>query len=251
MNRKIYLALSICITIFLFTGCKYFPLQGHTPVNTAVPQSTEAPTPESAPASMSEPTEEPVATPEPTATPAPTPESTPEPVATPEPTATPAPTPKPTPEPVATPKPTPVPTPAPTPEPTPAPQVDAGDYKSQVVALINQERAAAGLGQITQNASLDAVAQIRAQEIVSSFSHTRPNGSSCFTVLEENGITFMAVGENIAAGYGTPAEVMTGWMNSEGHRANILSTSFGQVGIGYYTDPNSTYGSYWVQVFMN
>ena len=61
----------------------------------------------------------------------------------------------------------------------------------------------------------------------------------------------LKAGENIAAGYGDPASVMNGWMNSEGHRANILNGSFGQVGIGYYTDPNSGYGTYWVQIFTN
>lgn len=131
------------------------------------------------------------------------------------------------------------------------PQVNTGDYRAQVVALMNQERAAAGVGGISQNASLDAVAQIRAQEIVQSFAHTRPDGSSCFTVLDQNGIVYMTAGENIAAGYGTPADVMAGWMNSEGHRANILNGSFGQVGIGYYTDPNTPYGTYWVQIFTN
>ena len=131
------------------------------------------------------------------------------------------------------------------------PQVNTGDYRAQVVAIMNQERAAAGVGAITQNAALDAVAQIRAQEIVQSFAHTRPNGTSCFTVLDEGGIAYMTAGENIAAGYGTPADVMSGWMNSEGHRANILNGSFGQVGIGYYTDPNTAYGTYWVQIFTN
>ena len=126
-----------------------------------------------------------------------------------------------------------------------------GDYRAQVVAIMNQERAAAGVGGISQNASLDAVAQIRAQEIVQSFAHTRPNGTSCFTVLDEGGIVYMTAGENIAAGYGTPAEVMNGWMNSEGHRANILNGSFGQVGIGYYVDPSTPYGTYWVQIFTN
>ncbi len=130
-------------------------------------------------------------------------------------------------------------------------QVAQGDYKAQVVALMNQERANAGIGGISQNASLDAVAQIRAQEIAQSFSHTRPNGTSCFTVLDEGGIAYMTAGENIAAGYGDPASVMSGWMNSPGHRANILNGSFGQVGIGYYTDPNSGYGTYWVQIFTN
>lgn len=130
-------------------------------------------------------------------------------------------------------------------------QQNAGDYRAQVVVIMNQERAAKGVGPITQSSTLDALAQIRAQEIVQSFSHTRPNGTSCFTVFEENGVTYLAAGENIAAGYGTPEAVMQGWMNSEGHRANILNGSFGQVGIGYYTDPNSGYGTYWVQIFSN
>ncbi|MBQ7833926.1 MAG: CAP domain-containing protein, partial [Lachnospiraceae bacterium] len=130
-------------------------------------------------------------------------------------------------------------------------QQNNGDYRAQVVAIMNQERAANGVGPITQSSTLDALAQIRAQEIVQSFSHTRPNGTSCFTVFEENGVTYMVAGENIAAGYGTPEAVMQGWMNSEGHRATILNGSFGQVGIGYYTDSNSGYGTYWVQIFSN
>lgn len=129
-------------------------------------------------------------------------------------------------------------------------QVQA-DYRAQVVAIMNQERANAGVGGINQNSALDAVAQIRAQEIVQSFAHTRPDGSDCFTVLGQNGIAYVTAGENIAAGYGTPEEVMNGWMSSEGHRANILNGSFGQVGIGYYSDPNTSYRTYWVQVFTN
>lgn len=132
-----------------------------------------------------------------------------------------------------------------------AQQQAQGDYRAQVVALMNQERANAGIGGVSQNAALDAVAQLRAQEIVQSFSHTRPDGSSCFTALDQSGVGYMTAGENIAAGYGTPAEVMNGWMNSEGHRANILNGSFGQVGIGFYSDPNTPYGTYWVQVFTN
>jgi len=132
-----------------------------------------------------------------------------------------------------------------------AQQQAQGDYRAQVVALMNQERANAGIGGVSQNAALDAVAQLRAQEIVQSFSHTRPDGSSCFTALDQSGVGYMTAGENIAAGYGTPAEVMNGWMNSEGHRTNILNGSFGQVGIGFYSDPNTPYGTYWVQVFTN
>lgn len=135
-------------------------------------------------------------------------------------------------------------------QPAQAPVVQ-GDYKTQVVTLINQERATVGLPGVSQNASLDAVAQIRAREIVTTFAHTRPNGTDWYTVLDENGVTYMCAGENIAAGHGTPQDVMVAWMNSDGHRANILNSSFGQVGIGYYTDPNSIYGTFWVQIFTN
>ena len=83
-------------------------------------------------------------------------------------------------------------------------------------------------------------ARLRAREIASVFSHTRPDGSSCFTVSEK------AYGENIAKGYGTVDKVMAAWMSSEGHRANILRASYGSIGVcclqidGVY---------YWVQLF--
>lgn len=126
-----------------------------------------------------------------------------------------------------------------------------GDSKQDVIAIINQERAVNGLGAVAYDASLDAVAQVRAQEIFTSFSHTRPDGRSCFSSLDDSGIVYSAAGENIAAGYSSAAEVMQGWMNSAGHRANILNGSFGKVGIGLFVVPGDAYSYYWVQIFTN
>ncbi len=122
--------------------------------------------------------------------------------------------------------------------------------RDRVVSLMNEQRAAAGVGAISQSGTLNGVAQQRAMEIVRNFSHTRPNGSSCFTILDENGIGYMHAGENIAMGYVSAEEVMDGWMNSEGHRDNILSGNFSQVGIGVYAVEGG-HGFYWVQIFTN
>lgn len=122
--------------------------------------------------------------------------------------------------------------------------------RDRVVALMNEQRSAAGVGAISQSGTLNGVAQRRAMEIVGNFSHTRPNGSSCFTILDESGIGYMHAGENIAMGYVSAEEVMNGWMNSEGHRANILSSNFSQVGIGVYAAEGG-HGFYWVQIFTD
>lgn len=133
-------------------------------------------------------------------------------------------------------------------KPTTDSQTDSG-YAGEVLKLVNQERAKAGLGALTTNATLQKAANKRAQEIVSSFSHTRPDGRSFSTVLGEYGISYRASGENIAWGQKTPSEVMNGWMNSSGHRANILGSQFGKVGIGVYKGNDGRI--YWTQVFTN
>ena len=121
-------------------------------------------------------------------------------------------------------------------------------YLQEVLDLINKERKAEGLSSLTTTASLKSAAYKRAVETASVFSHTRPDGSSFSTVLGEYDITYMACGENIAYGQKTPESVMESWMNSPGHRSNILSSKFGKVGIGYYVINNTPY---WVQVFTN
>lgn len=120
-------------------------------------------------------------------------------------------------------------------------------YIQQVIDLVNQERAKAGLSPVTEAADLSASAAVRAQEITRSFSHTRPDGTYYNTVLNENGVSYMGSGENIAYGQATPAAVMNGWMNSQGHRANILNKNFTGIGVGYYENGSGV--KYWVQLF--
>lgn len=133
---------------------------------------------------------------------------------------------------------------------TPAPSgTDLESMRQGVLELVNAARAENGKSPLTLNTSLCEVAQLRADEIVKSFSHTRPDGSSCFTALKGAGLSYRTCGENIAAGQGTPAAVMDSWMNSSGHRANILSGDFSSIGIGY-VKASSGYGHYWVQMFL-
>lgn len=96
---------------------------------------------------------------------------------------------------------------------------------AQLVAEVNAERAQRGLTRLSEDSDLSAAARIRAREIASVFSHTRPDGSSCFTVSEK------AYGENIARGHGSVDRVMAAWMSSAGHRANILRASYGSIGV--------------------
>ena len=121
-------------------------------------------------------------------------------------------------------------------------------FKQQVVDLVNAERAKVGLSALSIMPQAEAAAQIRATEIISSFSHTRPNGTSCFTALDEQGAKYMASGENIAAGQATPADVMNSWMNSPGHKANILNPKFTKIGIGYAE--GGSYRTNWTQMFV-
>lgn len=121
-------------------------------------------------------------------------------------------------------------------------------YAQQVVQLVNAERQKQGLTALKIDTTVQKAAQVRATEQAQSFSHTRPNGTSCFTALTEQGITYRSAGENIAYGQSTPQEVMNAWMNSEGHRANILSEKFTTIGVGY-TVINGQ--SYWAQMFIS
>ncbi|MFD1405152.1 CAP domain-containing protein [Robinsoniella peoriensis] len=133
---------------------------------------------------------------------------------------------------------------------TNAPETDGSQDVSaarKVADLVNQERAKAGLAPLEVKVNLQTAAQVRAKEIEKSFSHTRPNGSSFSTVLAENGVDYRGSGENIAWGQRSPEEVMNGWMNSDGHRANILNKNFKYIGVGYHENSNGT--GYWTQLF--
>ncbi|MDO4274981.1 MAG: CAP domain-containing protein, partial [Eubacteriales bacterium] len=121
------------------------------------------------------------------------------------------------------------------------------DFVQQVVNLVNKERAAAGLSPVTADTKVQAAAQVRAKEIEKSFAHTRPDGSSFSTALTQQGVSYRGSGENIAWGQKTPEQVMQGWMNSEGHRANILNKNFTTIGVGYYQNAAGT--NYWTQLF--
>lgn len=135
-----------------------------------------------------------------------------------------------------------------TPEQTPEEDTDSsqGDYASQVVALVNAERAKYGLSALKVDSRVQRAAQVRAAETVQSFSHTRPNGSSFSTALTEAGVSYTRSGENIAYGQSTPQQVVQAWMNSSGHRANILNESFTTIGVGYTVSGGT---AYWTQLF--
>ncbi len=120
-------------------------------------------------------------------------------------------------------------------------------FAAQVVKLVNEERVKAGLNTVTLDTEIAATALIRAKEIEVSFSHTRPDGRSFGSVLTDNGIRFNGAGENIAWGQTSPEQVMEAWMNSEGHRANILNPNFTEIGVGHYQNANGR--NYWVQLF--
>lgn len=121
-------------------------------------------------------------------------------------------------------------------------------YISQVLDLVNKERKANGLSPVTAtNNSLNSAAQKRASEQSVSFSHTRPDGRSWSSVLSDFNVSYRTAGENVAYGQSTPAEVMNAWMNSSGHRANILNSAYSEIGIGVYKK-NGTY--YWSQLFI-
>lgn len=128
-------------------------------------------------------------------------------------------------------------------------ETPAFSYAEQVVKLVNEERAKVGAGALTLDKEIEAAALARAKEIETSFSHTRPDGRNFSTALTDSGITFRSLGENIAWGQRSPEEVVKAWMNSEGHRANILNTNFTKIGVGYYQ--NGAGRNYWTQLFTN
>lgn len=120
-------------------------------------------------------------------------------------------------------------------------------YAKQVADLVNEERAKAGLPALTVDVKVQSAAQVRAKEIVSSFAHTRPDGSGFSSALTQAGASFRGAGENIAYGQSSPQQVMQVWMNSSGHRANILGSNYTSIGVGCYQSASGTL--YWTQLF--
>ena len=118
-----------------------------------------------------------------------------------------------------------------------------GEIQQEVLRLVNIERAKEGLAPLEYVYALQEAADIRANEIIESFSHTRPDGSSCFTALDGYNVKFSTAGENIASGFRSAAAVVQAWMNSPGHRANIMNARYTGLVVGIED-------SHWVQLFI-
>jgi uncharacterized YkwD family protein len=117
----------------------------------------------------------------------------------------------------------------------------------QVIELTNNERRRNGLPPLSADASLSSVAQTKTNDMNAKhyFSHTSPTYGSPFDMMRDFGVTYKAAGENIAMGQTTAQQVVTAWMNSEGHRKNILSPNYTNIGVGYTAN-----GNYWSQMFI-
>ena len=130
------------------------------------------------------------------------------------------------------------------------PTVTTASQEDEVIRLVNVERSKQGLQLLTKNWELCRVARYKSADMANKgyFSHTSPTYGSPFKMMESFGIRFSSAGENIAYGQRTPQEVMNGWMNSPGHRSNILSPSYTQIGVGMAK--NSSGVLYWTQMFI-
>ena len=120
----------------------------------------------------------------------------------------------------------------------------------EVLNLVNKERKANGLKPLTLNKELSNVANIKSRDMIEKgyFDHTSPTYGSPFDMMKKFNISYNTAGENIAMGQKTPSEVMNSWMNSSGHRANILNSTYTELGVGIQKDSNGTI--YWTQMFI-
>lgn len=129
------------------------------------------------------------------------------------------------------------------------PQVDSSvsAFESEVIRLVNEIRVQNGLKPLTANWELSRVARYKSQDMVDNryFSHTSPTYGTPFQMIKAFGLSYRTAGENIAYGQRTPQAVVNAWMNSSGHRANILNSSYTQIGVGYVAN-----GHYWTQMFI-
>ena len=121
-------------------------------------------------------------------------------------------------------------------------------FEAEVVRLVNQRRAEHGLKPLTQDWQLSRVARYKSQDMkdLGYFSHTSPTYGSPFQMMKSFGISYRTAGENIAKGYASPEAVVNAWMNSPGHRANILNSTYTHIGVGYVSS-----GNYWTQMFIS
>lgn len=127
---------------------------------------------------------------------------------------------------------------------------DLKTLEAEVIRLVNVERAKVGRPKLTENSELSHVARIKSNDFIKNnyFSHTSPTYGTPFDMLKSFGITFTAAAENIASGQRSASEVMNSWMNSSGHRANILSSTYNQIGVGVAKNNNGNL--YWTQMFI-
>lgn len=130
------------------------------------------------------------------------------------------------------------------------PSTDYSAYVDEVITLVNKERTKRGLQALKKNSTACYVAQLKSKDMATKnyFSHTSPTYGSPFTMMQKYGLKYSAAGENIAMGQQTPQAVMNAWMNSSGHRANILSSVYNQIGVG--VAKNSKGVLYWTQEFI-
>ena len=128
---------------------------------------------------------------------------------------------------------------------------DFSEYAEQVIILVNKQREANGLSPLKTAPLLNTLAEERSEELTQVLSHTRPDGTSGLKIISSYGISYSAAGENIAAGYSTPEDVVESWMESDGHRKNILNEKFNCIGVGMVYSPGSDYEFYWTQLFYN
>lgn len=121
--------------------------------------------------------------------------------------------------------------------------------EKQVASLTNSERKSAGFGSLILDSQLSKLARMKAEDMAKKgyFSHTSPTYGSAFDMMKKYGVSYRTAGENIAKGQKTPEAVMNGWMNSSGHRANIFSSTYTHIGVGYAKDSKGN--TYWVQIF--
>jgi uncharacterized YkwD family protein len=119
--------------------------------------------------------------------------------------------------------------------------------EKKVVTLVNQERTKNGLPALKIDTTLSKMARMKSEDMQKNhyFDHTSPTYGSPFDMMKKFGISYSSAGENIAMGQTSPAEVMNAWMNSPGHRANILNKSYTSIGVGY-----DAAGNYWTQEFI-
>lgn len=120
-------------------------------------------------------------------------------------------------------------------------------YEKEVIRLVNEERVKKGLKELTENWELSRVARYKSQDMKDNnyFSHTSPVYGTPFQMIKNFGISYRTAGENIAKGQSSPESVVKAWMNSSGHRANILNSSYTKIGVGYVEN-----GRYWTQMFI-